>query len=251
MEFRKMTTLPPQTAGRRTFGQTSRPLLLCASLLALGLAACKTTDKHIITGAVPDDYRLTHPIALEESIETMDVPVGLHTAHLTAPMKGNVRGFADKFRASGSTVIAIVTPSGSANQNVATYIGYEIQDVLLAAGVSAKQVDFRVYRASGEQTAPIRIAFSRVAGRTASCDPWPDQMASTGENRHYYNYGCASQQNLAAMVANPLDLLYPRGMTPADAARRAAVLDKYRKGEAYQTDYSRESASEIAKGVGN
>jgi pilus assembly protein CpaD len=32
------------------------------------------------------------------------------------------------------------------------------------------------------------------------------------------------------MVNNPLDLLYPRAMTPADASRRSRVLDLYRSG---------------------
>ena len=71
----------------------------------------------------------------------------------------------------------------------------------------------------------MRLAYNRIAAHTAPCGPWPDQVADTGENRHYAAFGCATQQNLAAMVASPLDLIYPRGLTPADAQRRATVLD--------------------------
>ena len=71
------------------------------------------------------------------------------------------------------------------------------------------------------------------------------------QNRHYESFGCATQQNLAAMVDNPLDLLYPRGMTPADAARRATVLDKYRRGESFTSDLSKETGGSVATGVGN
>jgi pilus assembly protein CpaD len=45
------------------------------------------------------------------------------------------------------------------------------------------------------------------------------------------NFGCATQHNLAAMVADPRDLVAPRRVDAADAQRRMTVLDKYRKGQ--------------------
>ena len=103
----------------------------------------------------------------------------------------------------------------------------------------------RPARRSGSPTA-------RSRAKTAACGPWPDQIARNVENRNYYTFGCATQNNLAAMVDNPLDLLYPRGMTPPDATRRAVVLNKYGTGTAYQSDYSKEvGADEVAQGVGN
>jgi pilus assembly protein CpaD len=51
------------------------------------------------------------------------------------------------------------------------------------------------------------------------------------ENRHYYNFGCATQRNLAAMIDNPADLEQPRSETAAYTPRRSAAFEKYRKGE--------------------
>lgn len=223
-----------------------------AAGLFLALAGCKTVEEPIIVGSVPDDYRTNHPIAINESLQTMDVPVGVNSAKLPKGVKGNVNGFAQRFVASGADLIAIVTPSGSPNQDAAAYASYEIRDVLVASGVNPRSIDFRSYRAqSGENTAPVRLAYAAVTAQAAPCGPWPDQASRNGENRHYANYGCATQGNLAAIVSNPLDLLYPRGMTPADASRRANVLEKYRTGEPYTSDYSREAAGEVAEGVGN
>jgi pilus assembly protein CpaD len=226
--------------------------LTAAGGLAVVLAGCAGPVQSVEpTGAVPDDYRLNHPIAIEDKVETLDVPVGLYTARLTGAEKANVVGFAQKFVASGSSVIAVVAPSGSPNQDVAAGIAVEIQDVLAKAGVAAKAIDYRVYHAgSDERNAPVRVAFSRVGATTAPCGPWPDQASVNGQNRNYANFGCASQQNLAAIVDNPLDLLYPRGLTPADAARRADVLEKYRKGQAFSADLSRETGGSVAQGVG-
>ena len=45
------------------------------------------------------------------------------------------------------------------------------------------------------------------------------------------NFACATQRNLAAMIANPADLLGPRSETPRDASRRDVVYDGYLKGD--------------------
>jgi pilus assembly protein CpaD len=56
-------------------------------------------------------------------------------------------------------------------------------------------------------------------------------------NAEYWNFGCASQHNLAAMVDEPVDLVEPRAETPPYTARRDTVLDKYKKGESSATVY--------------
>jgi pilus assembly protein CpaD len=52
-------------------------------------------------------------------------------------------------------------------------------------------------------------------------------MPASYENDQYHNFGCAAQQNLAAMVANPADLVRPQPTAPAHGARRANVIKVY------------------------
>lgn len=226
--------------------------VILAGVLAVFVAACaQKVSPYEVTGAVPDDYRTNHPILIEEQIASMDVPVSVDTARLTGPVRSNINGFAQSFLASGTAVIAVVAPSGSPNQLAAAAAAVEIEDVLRKSGVNPKAIDYRVYRAAAEeQIAPVRIAYNRIAAHTAPCRPWTDQITSNAQNLNYGNFGCASQQNLAAMVSNPLDLLYPRGLSPADATRRTAALEKFRKGGAFQSDWSREPGANIAQGVG-
>src|SRR6476646_9778103 len=93
---------------------------LAAALLAgaVGpLAGCTSQVAAVEAGSgVPDDYRINHPIAVAEAVETLDVPVALYSPRLNEPMRGNVVGFAQKFVQSGSSTIAVVAPSGSPNQ---------------------------------------------------------------------------------------------------------------------------------------
>jgi pilus assembly protein CpaD len=57
------------------------------------------------------------------------------------------------------------------------------------------------------------------------------------ENKPHYNFGCATQRNLAAMIDNPADLEQPRSESHAYTARRTVAFDRYRKGEATTTSY--------------
>jgi pilus assembly protein CpaD len=267
MEFVRMNCLTP-TAGESVPGflRSGRRLRSAAALgaLALLLGGCThmkapTIDRHVIVGSIPEDYRTTHPIAIEEGVETMDLPAGLNVIRLTDAFKGSIRGFARGYLGSGSATIAIVTPAGSRNENPARALAGQIQEELIAAGVEAKSIEFRVYRAQpSEVTAPIRLAYSKVGAHTAGCGPWPDQFNRNADNRNYFNYGCATQQNLAAMVANPLDLLYPRDMSASDATRRSGVIGSYEGDPAYriapsatQGNYALEPSAKIAQGVGN
>ncbi len=70
------------------------------------------------------------------------------------------------------------------------------------------------------------------------------------ENRPYWNLGCASQRNLAAMVDNPADLVQPRGETPAYSPRRSVAIEHYRKGESPSgtyPDYDKAKISDLGK----
>jgi pilus assembly protein CpaD len=227
------------------------PRLAAAAALILVLAGCSASSRQDVVGSIPDDYRVSHPITIDEQLATMDVPVGLDTARLPTPVKGNIVAFAQRFKASGSGLIAIVVPDGSPNEVVATGISHRIYDVLVGAGVRPDALDFRAYDAEPSETnAPIRLAFNKITAHVDGCGAWPDRLERDFKNRNYENFGCATQANLAAMVDNPLDLIYPRALTPADAARRSAVLDKYRQGQVYSTR-QRLEGGEVSTGVGN
>ena len=91
--------------------------------------------------------------------------------------------------------------------------------------------------------ATVRFNYPRVAAEAGPCGLWPADLGPTYEPQHYenkpyWNLGCASQRNLAAMVANPADLVQPRGEdSDAYKARRSVVLESYRKGDATGTRY--------------
>ncbi len=246
-----MTTVSSRARDRSKRARLSAALAMGS--LALTLAACTSSggvDPFAQTAAMNrDDYRVEHPITIGEQVETLDIPVSVDSQHLTAATRANIAFFAQSFLRSSTAIVAVVAPSGSPNQVAAAGLAVEVEDALRQNGVRPRAISYRVYKAGAdERVAPVRLAFNRIAATTAPCAPWTDDITKTETNIHYGAFGCASQQNLAAMVESPLDLLYPRGLTPAAASRRADVLQKYRSGTKFTGDTSEPTNSTTSIG---
>ena len=80
---------------------------------------------------------------------------------------------------------------------------------------------------SGDVSAPIRVSYFAVRASTDKCGRWPEDLMQNSENKHYANFGCSYQNNLAAQVANPNDLVGPRRPGEIDAEKRGNAIGDY------------------------
>ncbi len=216
-------------------------------ILAVMATTAGCSNRHVVTGSVPTDgYRTNHPIVISEVPETMDIPVGRNSGHLSPAVRSAIVDFADSAQTHGNGSIRILAPSGSANESAALFVTEQIEKTLLQAGVPRHRISRHAY--SVENTgavAPVRLAYARIKAVVHKCGLWPEQMTARNRNDGYAEFGCSTQSNLAAMVSNPADLLYPRGSDPSDPMRRNDVYNKYRKGQDPATDYN-ESEGEVS-----
>jgi pilus assembly protein CpaD len=70
----------------------------------------------------------------------------------------------------------------------------------------------------------------------SQCGTWPQDLgvgdpAFNGRNEVYWNFGCASQSNFAAQVADPVDLVRARPEGRIDTIRRTNDIGKIRDGK--------------------
>lgn len=202
-----------------------------ALIVALGALAVVGCKKQSVRDARPDEYTLRHPITLEQSAATIDIPVGVHSENLTPSNISAIHAYARDFRLERAAVIQLMLPSGSQNESTAGYMGKKVRTELLRSGVKSNQIDMITYSASQGTDSPIRLAYPRVEAKVPECGLWPDDFAQGTNNRSYFNFGCATQKNLAVSVANPQDLIQPRGWDPRDSNRRSKQIEKYRTGE--------------------
>ena len=201
-----------------------KPVL--ALLAVTLLAGC--AQQRDVTGGIPDDYRTNHPIVISEKEQVADIPVGHADTKLSITQRSIVDHAAANYRANGSGVIHILIPEGSPNERAAAKLRGDIAATLRKNGVKPFNISSERYRAGPEESAPIRLSFSAMTASTNTCGQWPKDILETAQNRHYANFGCASQNNFAAQLANPADLLGPRATSPIDAERRIVVIDDYR-----------------------
>jgi len=223
--------------------------ILAVTGLALVLSGCYVQKD--TAGDIPNDYRKRHPITLKEGEKTVEIFVGSNRGGLTDGQGADVLAFARLWKRESTGGIIIDVPSGTANTIAANGALREIRSILAAAGVPPHAVSIRPYETAPDKLATIKLNFSKIVAEAGPCGLWPHDLGPSQdpayqENRNYWNLGCASQRNLAAMVANPADLVQPRGEDPISTNRRSVVLDKYRKGEATPTTYRNEDRGKLS-----
>lgn len=206
--------------------------------VALALGACNhTRAQQDITGSIPDDYRLRHPIAIQEADQSIAIFVGNGRGGLNATQRAEIVALGRTWMREGTGAIVIEVPSHTPNARAAGDSLREIRSLLAASGIPAHGIVVRNYSPTDSQVfAAIRVSYPRITASAGPCGLWPEDLGpsvkgkSYLENTNYWNFGCASQRNLAAMVDNPSDLVQPRPEGPVYNARRATVMERYRAG---------------------
>jgi pilus assembly protein CpaD len=223
----------------------NRALRMAGALvgLAVVLGACTHTDD-VLTASVPDDFHQRHPIAIQEADRSVVIFVGHARGGLSASQRADVIGLAQTWLHEGTGAINADVPVDTANARVAADSFREVRALLAASGVPPRGIVVRHYRPEDpRQMATIRLNYPKISAVAGPCGLWPEDLGpsirnkSYFENKDYYNFGCAYQRNMAAMVDNPSDLVQPRPETPAYTTRRTEAFEKYRKGTTTTTSY--------------
>jgi pilus assembly protein CpaD len=210
--------------------------------LAILLGACAHHEE--VTASVPDDYRLRHPIAIQEAERSVVIFVGHGRGGLSASERSDVVGLAQSWLHEGTGTIVVDVPVSTSNAAAAADSFREINALLVAAGVPPRGITIHHYHPDDpRQMAAIRLNYPKMSAVAGPCGLWPEDLGpainnkSYLENKPYYNFGCAYQRNMAAMVDNPSDLVQPRPETSAYTMRRTEAFEKYRKGTTTATVY--------------
>ncbi|HEY1362872.1 MAG TPA: CpaD family pilus assembly protein [Xanthobacteraceae bacterium] len=232
-----MTSIPVPVEKRRSVAAAAARLATTLGF-AVMLAGCYTNDQFVTPST--NDYRLRHPIAVTEGPHTIELFIGQSRGGLNADQRADVLAFANRWRRESTGGIVIDLPSGTRNELAAKQAAQEVRGLLAAAGVPPSAVGMRPYRlADPRKLATLRLNYPTMVAEAGPCGLWPYDLGPTphrehNENVEYWNLGCASQRNLAAMVADKQDLVQPRGEVPPYTGRRTTVLDKYHRGEPTQ-----------------
>lgn len=176
------------------------------------------------------------PIEVVETVASIELPVAADQYAITEAARSEIRALGAAFREEGAATINILAPSGASNSVSAIAAAADISRALGQAGVDQSLIRIVPYAADPQiPSPPVVVSYMRYEATSPRCGDFSMSLAQDYNNVASPNFGCAYQANMAAMIANPRDLIEPRGETPVDATRRSVVIDKYRKGEVTNT----------------
>lgn len=212
-------------------------------IAATGLAGCASPFNGAPQALTVEEQ---HPITVEQQVVTMTVSVDRSLTELTAIDKARLKAFADTYFTRGHGPVTITAPSGGGQVDFyGQQVVADIRDALYAEGLDYAAMQGASYRLSSEQSEPeVIISFSNYVASPSACGAWDEEYYRRSHNLRTKNFGCAQQNNLAAMVADPRDLVGQRRLGNPDAAREAEVYGKYIRGEV--TSSAAEESSEIS-----
>lgn len=204
------------------------------------------------TVGYPNDYRKRHQIALRDGARTVEVFIGQSRGSLTPTQRAEVMAFAKVWKNEATGGVVIDVPTGTQNQFAASQAVREINSIFAASGIPMKSIAVRPYTPESPAQFPtVRLKYSTIVAEAGPCGLWPQDLGPTmgaayNDNINYWNLGCANQRNLAAMVANPADLVQPRAETPVWMSRRTTAIEKYRQGQSPATVYPEQNQGKVS-----
>jgi len=176
--------------------------ILTASVLLTGLAGCAHRGYEAPEAFVAEPVRTVeerHPIEIVDARANLVLQAPSDGGGLNVYQKERVRHFIATWRNEGSGKLMV---SGNSHAALA-----DLRDLLIERVVPVGALNVVGYDINQPG---VKISFARYVAKAPKCGKFNTNLASDSANTEYYNFGCADQHNLAALIANPRDLVVPR-----------------------------------------
>ncbi len=198
--------------------------------LALGLlAACSSVFNGPNQALTVEEE---HPISVEQQTVTLTLAVDPSLSELTSVDKARLRAFAGTYFTRGHGPLTITAPSGGEFDFYGQEMASDIRQELNRLGIEWAKINGATYRVSANApTVDVMVTFSNYVASSVECGDWSQEAPRRYRNLRTKNFGCFSQQNLAAMISDPRDLVAPALVSDNDAARAGDVYNKFVTGE--------------------
>jgi pilus assembly protein CpaD len=200
-------------------------IVLCLAALACGCASTDATSK---LAKDPPALTPTEQFAITVSQSPDEILLAPHPEGLSNAQADALSALVGRWRDTGAAVITIRAPSGGQGEAYRSIAA--IEAALEDEGVRADQVRITGYDAGPRPGAPIAVGYMGYQAKGPECGREWKSFTASANNSVNNNFGCATTANIAAMIANPADLMAPRPMDPSDAGRRENIIGKYRQG---------------------
>jgi pilus assembly protein CpaD len=174
---------------------------------------------------ISEDGARNHPITVEPHFRELKVQFTGNPDGMTRDDAVKFDAFLNDYRLHGNGSLGISVAKGEPANAAITFFA----ERAASTGISRDKILVSTHDVSnGDYRADI--SYISYSAHTDACGDWSENLAFTAENQTAENFGCAVQHNIAAMIADPRDLVSPRPFETADGNRAATVIDKYEQG---------------------
>ena len=233
--------------------KTKKHLLIGAALGGfLFLAGCQSNGG---AGNVPVEYFTgtsldRNAIGVTQHTEYLEVQMDARDTQLRIPELMKVREFLDTYTDVGHGPLVISMPKDAENPQLAVGAVSEIRQLAWEAGVSYEDMLGAAYNADGRNATPVVMAFKTFKAVAPKCQSFAEIDVSIAvSNSDLPNLGCAVRTNMAAMIAEPADLLGERELSEGDLVRRSTQLQLWRSGQSTGAERSAAESAVISNAV--
>lgn len=184
-------------------------------LAAFAVAGCRNQTLEAPPGTYSRAqlYDRIYPIRVEPGLGLLEVDA---TRGILDPEQENLVGrFANEALTADAVAIDITYPASMEGGATAA----RISQILVAKGVRDETIHANV--GPGPYA---RVSFRKMVAIAPACGKWDRPAISTIDPARAPDFGCATQNNLAAMLARPEDYVTPRAMPLRQA--NSAVLSR-------------------------
>jgi pilus assembly protein CpaD len=227
--------LAQTTTRGASLSRTGTAKAFTIALAAIALSGCKPEGPATqVAGWSLVDPEQRHPIMVSQEPATLNLSVARGSLGLTPQQRAEVIDFTGRYRAgdAGNSRLVVSVPSGASNEVAAMGAAEDVRQLLLEGGFPESAVAVESYHNDSGAQPPLRLAYMRYVAKGPECGhDWSENLAKSTRSIGHPDFGCSTQHNLAAMIANPADLLGPRTMGERYAERRDKVMEAWTKGD--------------------
>ncbi len=202
----------------------------------LVLSGCQSKSSNNIHGVPVSDYYGTpldrHEIGVKEHREYLEVQLDARDTQLRITEVAKVRAFLDTYADVGHGPLVISMPRSAEAPQLAVGAVSEIREFAWEAGINYDRMLGAAYDASGRNSTPIIMGFKTYKAIAPDCPSLAEiDLSNAVSNVETASFGCAIRANMAALIAEPADLLGGRALDEGLVDRQQYMLDLWLQGQ--------------------
>ena len=207
-----------------------------AALICTTLVACEEPRRLPEYVAVAlNDTKMRHPIGFEDRREVLHIDIPPRAVGLSHNQLADIQRFLARYKAESVGPLSVSVSREARGSAGATRALDDLARLVREAEIKPADVTRGRHSDAHRSRSMVRLSYARPVAVAPECGHWHRDLGRERERVHYPEFGCATQRNLAGMVANARDLQRPQDEQPRSAERRSQIWTRYTAPEPIET----------------